>query len=155
MAVEEVTLTRAEMDALRRGDDGGSAAPEWSRVEQDPPGGIEFHVGAPDSEDMTATHTPAETIYDELAELGFCPADEAFDAPEVFPAWVSTLRNTDAAAVTPSGRIVTVFDDSGDETFYLHIFDRFGVLMTRPITFGTDETGTALFLAALAVAVTL
>lgn len=119
------------------------------------PGPLQFGAFFVDSEDMTATHTAADTIFDELAELGFCPADEAFDAPEVFPAWVSTLRNTDAVAVTPSGRIVTVFDDSGDETFYLHIFDRFGVLMTRPITFGTDDTGTALCLAALAIAVTL
>lgn len=97
----------------------------------------------------------AESIYDDLAELGFCPHDETHDAPEIFPKWVATLRNTDAAAVSPSGRIVTVFVDHGDETLFLHIFDRFGVLMTRPSTFGTDETGIALFLAALSVAVTL
>ncbi len=104
---------------------------------------------------MTATHTAAENLYEQLAELGFCPADETFDAPEVFPAWVSTLRNTDAVAVSASGRIVTVFDDSGDETLYLHIFDKYGVQATRPTTFGADETGFALFLAALTVAVTL
>ena len=50
---------------------------------------------------------------------------------------------------------MTVFDDSADETLYLHIFDKYGVLTTRPISFGADETGLALFLAALAVAVAL